>query len=350
MKILFVTDQRADAGSIQAVAAHVRAGDELGHTLAVYGQGARNFPGVRFSSDVGAFDRVVFIFESKLRWLSGLQLAHVLSGVPRRRRAILDADGMYNPRIAVDGYDRNHGSERERCEWQVHLDRLADKVLQPVLGPPGPGATALPFYGYDTAAQTSNGPAHKRYDIIHVGHNWWRWREVSAHLLPALERIRPAADGICFVGAWWDATPHWAGTLGLGDAFCVDTERLRRLGIQVRPPIPYSEVISAMSAARINIMTQRPLLRHLKILTSKYFEVFCADTIPLVMLEPDHAEMVYGPAGRELALYDRIADKLLDALTRPEKYQEIVREVRRHLVTHHSYRSRVQQLVAALEA
>src|SRR5262249_37946257 len=315
------TDRRVDAGSIQAVAAHVRAGDELGHTLAVYGQEALNFPGVRFSTDVGAFDRVVFIFESKLRWLSGLQLAHVLSGVPRGRRAILDADGMYNRRIAVDGYDRNHASERDRSEWLAHLGHLADRVLQPVLGPPAPGSTALPFYGYDPAAQAGNGPVGKRFDIIHVGHNWWRWREVSAHLLPAIERIRPTADGICFVGAWWDVVPPWAGDLGLRDAFCVDAERLRRLRIQVRPPIPYSEVISAMSAARINIMTQRPLLRHLKILTSKYFEIFCADTIPLVMLDPDHAEMVYGPAGRELALYDRVADKLLDALTRPEKYQ-----------------------------
>src|SRR5262249_15879810 len=108
MKILFVTDRRVDAGSIQAVRAPAPAGAELGPTPAVYGHGAPNFPGVRFSTDVGAFDRMVFIFESKLRWLSGLQLAHVLSGVPRRRRAILDADGMYNPRIAVDGYDRNH--------------------------------------------------------------------------------------------------------------------------------------------------------------------------------------------------------------------------------------------------
>ena len=60
--------------------------------------------------------------------------------------------------------------------------------------------------------------------------------------------------------------------------------------------------IQVMSTGRINIMTQRPLFRELKILTSKYFEIFSADTIPLVMIDPDHAEMVYGPAGRELAL------------------------------------------------
>ena len=62
----------------------------------------------------------------------------------------------------------------------------------------------------------------------------------------------------------------------------------------------YHDVIQTMSTARINIFTQRPVLSHLKHLTLKYFEVFCADTIPLLMLDGDHAEAVYGPAAREL--------------------------------------------------
>ena len=53
-----------------------------------------------------------------------------------------------------------------------------------------------------------------------------------------------------------------------------------------------------MSTARINIFTQRPVLHHLKHLTLKYFEIFYADTIPLLMLDEDHAEAVYGPAGQ----------------------------------------------------
>ena len=36
-----------------------------------------------------------------------------------------------------------------------------------------------------------------------------------------------------------------------------------------------------MSTARVNVMTQRPLFSHLRLLTSKYFEIFAADTIPL---------------------------------------------------------------------
>jgi hypothetical protein len=152
------------------------------------------------------------------------------------------------------------------------------------------------------------------------------------------------------VGLWWDAPPAWAEALGLKEAFRTDPDRLGALRIEVRPSVPFSEVIATMSAARLNVMTQRPLFRRLRFLTSKYFELFCADTVPLVMVDADHAEAVYGPAGRELALTGDVAGKLLDALTRPQKYDAIVREVRAHLAERHSYRRRVEELVRALES
>jgi hypothetical protein len=359
MKILFVTDRRVNAGSIQALAGYVRAGDDLGHTVAVYGPPDSRYPGIRVSADPRGFDFAVFLFESKLRWLSGLQLANLLNAVPRRRRAILDADGMLNRLTCVDGYDRNHAGESDRAEWLTYYGHLADKVMQPTFAPAEGGILALPFYGYDPAfgagagrnGSARNGkPGGKQYDLVHLGHNWWRWREVSGTLLPAVEQIRGQLDGVCFVGLWWDAPPSWAEALGLREAFRTDPERLRALRIEVRPSVPYSEVISSMSAARVNIMTQRPLFRRLRFLTSKYFELFGADTVPLVMVDADHAEAVYGSAGRELALNGDVAGKILDALTRPQKYEAIVREVRSHLAERHSYRQRVAELVRALES
>jgi len=350
MKILFMIDRRTNRGSIQAVASYVRAGDPLGHTIALYGRPDPNYPGVRCSTDLGAFDYVVFLCEFGLQWMSGLRMPRVLLDVPRDRRAILDADGMYNAVIAVDRYDRNHANERERLRWMAQCDCLAAKLLQPTFEPPQPGVISMPFYGYDPSLQMDGKSSPpKRFDIMHIGHNWWRWREMSTCLLPAIERIRAHLDGICFVGLWWDMVPAGAREQNLEIAFGFDSDWFRRLAVEVRQAVPYTEVISAMSEGRVNIMTQRPLFRRLKLLTSKYFETFCADTIPLVMLDPDHAELVYGPAGRQLALNESIAEKLLDALTRPEKYRKIVQEVRRHLVEHHSYYKRVQQLVAALE-
>ena len=188
----------------------------------------------------------------------------------------------------------------------------------------------------------------KQYDILHVGHNWWRWKEVHEDLLPAFERIRDQVGEIGFLGLWWDGVPEWAWEYDLEPAFRVEAEAFSRLQIRTEPPVPYSEVIRTMSTGRINIFTQRPFLQHVKHLTLRYFEEFCADTIPLLMLESDIAEAVYGPAGRELTLPGRVAEKLLDALRRPDHYRGIVEEVRRHLLAHHSYRRRVTELVTAL--
>jgi hypothetical protein len=350
MKILLVMDRRVDRGSIQAAANYVRAGDPLGHTIALYGRGDPAFPRLRFSTDVAAFDYVLFLVESSQRWMSGLRMPRLLYDVPRDRRVIVDTDGMYNGIVSVNGYDRNYANESDRARWMAHYRLLADRVLQTTFEPLDPDVAPLPFYGYDPTAQINPAAAPaKCFDVLYVGHNWWRWREVDSALLPAIERIRGRVGRIAFVGSWWDAPPAGAKYMNLEQAFGVDPDRFQRLGIEIEPAVPYTEVIPTMSAGRVNIMTQRPLLRHLGILTSKYFEIFSADTIPLVMLDPDHAERVYGAAGRELALHDGIAEKLLDALQHPRKYQEIVQEVRRHLAGHHSYQIRVQQLVAALE-
>ena len=110
----------------------------------------------------------------------------------------------------------------------------------------------------------------------------------------------------------------------------------------------YTDVIRTMSTARVNIFTQRPVLRHLKHLTLKYFEIFYADTIPLLMLDEDLAVAVYGAPARELILPGRVAEKLLDALRRPDRYRGVVEDVRRHLAAHYSYDRRVEELVAAM--
>jgi hypothetical protein len=350
VRILFVLDRRVNAGSIQAVAGYLRAADDLGYAIALLGAPERRFRGLRTSSDVEAFDHVVIILESTLNWLSGLTLSQLLTRVPRERRTIVDADGLYNDVICVDHYDRNHPDEASRLRWKMCCEALSDRVFQPTLHPASSKVMPLLFYGYQPAAHVRHSRQQKTWDVLHIGHNWWRWKQIGGTLLPALERIRPRLGEICFIGSWWDGAPSWASAAGLGSAFQCDPEWMRRLGVQIEPPVPFEDVVETMSAARINIMTQRPLFQRLGFVTSKYFEVFCADTIPLIMLPPDRVEEVYGCAGREFALCNDIEDKLLDVLNHPRRYQEAADEVRRHLGANHCYRRRLEELVAGLES
>ena len=348
MNILFALERRVDAGSIHALAHYARVGRKFGHRFAIYGTPDSRFPEMAFSTDLAAFDYVVFIFESKLDWISGLDLARLLTLVPKSRRVILDADGMYNEVFLLDGYDRNHASERGRVRWAAAYEALAGRIVQPTFSPRQPAVQPLLFYGYDAEAGVARADA-KAVEIMHLGHNWWRWREVSERLLPAVEEVRDRLGQICFVGLWWDAPPAWAAALGQEAAFRVDPGRLKKLCIGTRPAVPYRDVVATMSTAHINIMTQRPLFRRLGLVTSKYFEIFAADTIPLVMLDPRQAEQVYGPAVRDLVLEGDIGGRLVDVLHNPDKYRARVRAVRAHLAAHHSYEQRLHQLLATLE-
>src|SRR5260370_38785545 len=120
-------------------------------------------------------------------WRAGLRMWCILSQVPRGKRAVLDADGMYNPIVSVDGYDRNHHNDGSRVFWGAHCDALTDTIFQPTREPIQASVIPVPFYGYDPALRLEPGSLPKRFDIVHVGHNWWRWRERKSALLHAIE-------------------------------------------------------------------------------------------------------------------------------------------------------------------
>lgn len=351
MNILFVMKHRGNAGNTHAVANYMRVAPKYGHSVALHGTPHSYLPDLQFSTDVGAFDRVAYLFESELYRVKPLQEVAMLGTFPRQHRLIFDMDGMYNPVVVLDGYDFNHRDEAERARWVEYYDTLSDRVMKPTLAPPeNPRVSPMIFYGYDAALQIDPASAPpKQYDILHVGHNWWRWREVAGQLLPAFEQIRDQVGEIGFVGLWWNGPPAEGPEAGPEIAFQSDPEAFRRLRIHTTDAVMYTDVIRTMSTGRINIFTQRPVLHHLKHLTLKYFEIFYADTIPLLMLDGDLAEAVYGPAARELILPGRVAEKLLDALRRPDHYRGVVEDVRRHLVAHYSYDQRVEELVTAMQ-
>ncbi|MGD9669035.1 MAG: glycosyltransferase [Hyphomicrobiaceae bacterium] len=352
MNILFVMKTRGNAGSTHAVANYMRLAPEFGHSVAIFGAPIWYIPELKLSMDIEEFDRVVYLFETDLFTIEPLHQAIMLEHFPRSRRLIIDTDGMYHDLIQLDGYDFNHASEADRQYWLRYMDSLGDKVVHTLMNRSGfAKAGALPLFGYDPTLQIDPAASPpKTWDILHVGHNWWRWREVEQELLPAFHRIRDRVGEIGFLGLWWNHPPEEGPAAGPSDAFLSDQYAFKRLRIKTPDAVNYNDVIRTMSTSRINILTQRPLLRHLKHLTLKYFEVFCADTIPLLMLDGDHAEEVYGPAARELTLPGRAAEKFVDALDNPGKYRQIVEDVRAHLRKHHSYEERARELFATLES
>lgn len=351
MNILFVMKHRGNAGNTHAVADYMRVGEKYGHKVAFYGEPMPWLPELKFSTDIQDFDRVIYLFESELYRVNRLQEVALLGQFPRHSRAVFDMDGMYNPRIVLDGYDHNHTDDEQQAEWIEFYDALTDRVMKPTLAPQdNPNVVPLIFYGYDPALEiVPEAAPSKQYDILHVGHNWWRWKEISEQILPAFKQIRDRIGEIGFIGLWWDKPPAEGPEAGPEAAFRSDPETFQRLRIHATDAVMFNEVVQTMSSARINIFTQRPVLHHLRHLTLKYFEIFYADTIPLLMLDADHAEAVYGPASRELVLPGRVAEKLLDALERPDHYRGVVEDVRRHLAVYHSYDRRVDELITAMQ-
>ena len=175
-----------------AIATYIRVAPSYGHSVTIYGAGYGFAPELQFSTDVERFDRVLYLYESERHRISPLQEAAILAKFPRRHRLILDVDGMYNPVVNIDGYDFNHRSEADHVQWINYIDAVGEKVMQPTLAcSANPRVSPLTFYGYDQTLQVDPLKAPpKRYDMLHVGHNNRRWRQVSAELLPAIEQIR----------------------------------------------------------------------------------------------------------------------------------------------------------------
>ena len=341
---------RGNAGNTHAVANYIRVAPGYGHNVAMYGDPQPHLPEIKFSKDVKSFDRAAYLFESEIYRLTRLEEVAMLGAIPRKHRMIFDMDGMYNPVTKIDDYDFNHANEYERARWQEYYDTLSDVVMKPMLAASDdPRVRPMVFYGYDAALETKPEAAPpKKYDIMHLGHNWWRWRDIGGKFLPAIAPVRDRIGEIGFIGLWWDGPPAEGADAGPVAAFESDPALLKKLRVTTEPSVMYTDVVRTMSSAKINIFTQRPVLHHLKHITLKYFEIFYADTIPLLMLDEAIAREVYGPAARELMLRENIGEKVIDALERPGHYRDVVGAVRKYLAANNSYDKRMAELVSAI--
>jgi hypothetical protein len=350
MRLMLVHYLFEDRGSAQDIHHFARPARELGHEVALYGPANPKSP-FNYSLDMTSADAVVFVFEwtTDLQFGDRLDSLRLVSRVPRRRRVVIDCDGEYNDAIDVVG-DYNHADAEASRRWVEVCDSLTDKIYQPTLHPLRPNVRTHFFHAYHPGWETPLDFRAKEYDLFYVGNNWFRWRAIQ-RVLKAVEPIRARIGRIGMVGHGWDSSPPWANSTISADAYYSDPQYLKKLSIEVSPPVHFKEVIAHMSRGVIHPVVYRPLFNHLQLVTCRTFETFAANTIPLFGVEEGYVQEFYGERAVELVLpVERPEEKILDMLRRPHYYAAIVRDIRRHLVEKHSYAVRLQELIDIVES
>jgi hypothetical protein len=350
MRQMFVHYVLPDRGSAQDMHHYARAARALGHEVALYGRptGTSPFP---YSVDIGSADAVIFIFEwtTHLQYGDALDLVRLAGQVPRRRRVLIDCDGAYNDPISVEG-DVNHTDAAASRRWVEVCDSLSDKIFQPTLHPTRPNVRTFFFHAYDPGWEQPLDPRAKEYGMVYVGNNWFRWRGME-RVLRALEPVRDRVGRIGLVGHGWDGPAPWAKPVLIEDAYRTDPAYLRKLGVEVFPPVRFDAVIGQMGRGVFNPVVYRPLFDHLRLITCRTFETPAANTIPLFAQDPVFVAEVYGDEAAELALpAERPEEKVLDLLRRPEHYVEIVRGIRRRCAAKYSYAAQLRELIDIVES
>ena len=347
MRIMFVYFIAEDAGSAQDVHNYMRAAEELGHEVVLYGRPGA-LPSFEFSLDVESADAVFFIFEwtTDLRFGDQLDWARLLSRVPRHKRFVIDCDGAYNEVIHVDG-DLNHRDVSSSRKWMDICASLADRIYQPTLHPVQPNVRPFFFHAYDPAWERQLDFRDKEFGMTYVGHAKFRYFPML-RVLRAIEPIRDRFGRIAVVGHGWDSMPAWASWMQIEDFFYIDRDYLQEMGVEFVPPVPFEQVIDWMSKGILSPVIYRPLFSHLKFVTCRTFETPAANTIPLFGLDADYVREIYGESAIDLVLPRDLAsaeEKVADIVERPEHYARIVMEIRQRMAERHSFKARLQEMV-----
>jgi len=257
MRLVFVCWPFEDQGSGNIIQGYTDAAKAAGHEIVVYACPNERIP-LNYSLEVRSADALVFLFEWTTRQYYGdrLDLARLVGKVPRARRIVIDGDGNYNDPITVDG-DANHRDEVASRRWREVCDSISDKICQPTLHPILPNVRPFLFYAYNPAWEQPLEFGAKEFTMIYLGNSKYRWRSME-RVLQAIEPVRHDVGRIGVVGHGWDEMPSWAAELQMEQAYFADKAYLRKLGVDLLPPVPFKDVIAWMSKATFNPVLTRP--------------------------------------------------------------------------------------------
>jgi hypothetical protein len=361
VKLLFVSRHNRNKGATSTTMAYVRAGRALGHDVSIFTEQKSDSPGECFSCDLTGVDWVIFVVHGAKDLPDLPVLGELLDGIPKSRRVVIDCCGRYNDTVCVE-HDSNHLEKLDghaAWEWIEGFQAISDRILQPTSTPLRGDVRPFLFHGFDpssvqrvdpssqeAARVGGNGASQKPYGLIYVGNNFQKWSQLR-RLLEALEPLRGKAGSFCLTGQDWNKRPKWAESKDLRGVD-VDPDMLARFEVEVRPAIPFDEVIPLMGQGRFCPVIHRPLFNQLGLVTTRTFETFCADTIPILLLPPQMVEDLYGSAALPLRADENVSDLVTDMLRRPDTYWDAVLKTRAHLAERHSYDQRFRELLAIL--
>jgi glycosyltransferase involved in cell wall biosynthesis len=373
MKLVFVYWAYENAGSMLDLSGYTRAARALGHEVTVYGAPNPKIA-LNYSQDLTGADAIVFVFEwtTCLQFGGRLDWVRLVEAVPRCRRVVIDCDGAYNDPIEFEG-DYNHTSTVARMSWSggkdpfqlkgnhdhdreassrswvQFCDSLSDKIYQPTFWPRRANVRTFLFHLYDPTWEAPLDFAAKEFSMVYVGHTKFRWRGMS-RVLRALGPVRDRIGRVALVGEGWAGIPAWIEEAGMRDNFYIDPLYLKKLRVEALPPVPFREVIATMSRGVFNPVVYRPLFEHLGMVTCRTFETPAAGTIPLFVLNAEYVREIYGERAVELVLGgERPHEKVLEVLTHPDHYAEVVREIRQEFARRHSPEARLRELIEIIQ-
>ncbi len=350
MQLMFLYWAFEDQGSGLLIQGYTEAARRLGHEVVVYGRPNPKIP-LNYSLDVASADAVICIFEWTTNLMQGdsLDWVRVLSQVPRARRVIVDGDGNYNDLVQA-GADYNHRDPASSRRWIEICDSLTDKICQPTFHPLRPNVQTFLFYCYNPAWEVPLDLRAKEFSMIYVGHSKFRWAPME-RVLRAVESVRAQVGRLGVVGHGWGELPPWAAPMKMEDAYYTDPDYLKKLGVEILPPIPFEQVVGWMGKATFNPVISRPTFNRMRLVTPRFFETPAANTVPLFGLDEAYVEEVYGERGLELVLpTERPQEKILDLLGRPEHHARVVQDIRQHLASKHSQEARLKELLTIVES
>jgi hypothetical protein len=350
MRLILVNWAYENHGSAQDIHNYTQVARALGHEVVLYGPPNPTFA-FNYSLEISSADAVIFIFEwtTTLQYGNQLDLARLVGEVPRARRVVIDCDGKYNEAISVVG-DANHPDPNASRQWIEVCDSLSDKILQPTFHPLRPNVRPFFFHAYNPAWEVPLDFRNKAYGMVYVGNNWFRWRALR-RVLEAVTPVRDQVGRLALVGQGWNASAPWASPTLIEDADYTEPEYLERLGVEVRAPVRFDEVIDWMGQGVFSPVIYRPLFDQLQLVTCRTYETVAANTIPVFGQAAAFVAEVYGEEAVALVLPEEgAAEKIQKIVKRPEAYTGIVERMRRHLGEKYAYGVRLRELIQIVES